>query len=81
MLKEMPRKYWKNMPEAALIPDLIAGAQAREAAMVDLGRQDFGPPPATLPIWPKAWHHAGTARSAATARAPWQGKGSQRAAS
>jgi DNA polymerase len=45
----MPRKYWKNMPEAALIPDLIAGAQAREAAMVDLGRQDFGPPPATLP--------------------------------
>lgn len=49
MLKEMPRKYWKNMPEAALIPDLIAGAQAREAAMVDLGRQDFGPPPATLP--------------------------------
>ena len=37
MLKEMPRKYWKNMPEAALIPELIAGAQAREAAMVDAG--------------------------------------------
>jgi probable DNA metabolism protein len=34
MLKEMPRKYWKNMPESALIPALIAGAQAREAAMV-----------------------------------------------
>nr|WP_169474258.1 MULTISPECIES: UdgX family uracil-DNA binding protein [unclassified Novosphingobium] len=48
MLKEMPRKYWKNMPEAALIPDLIAGAQAREAAMVDLGRQDFGPAPESL---------------------------------
>ncbi len=34
MLKEMPRKYWKNMPETALVPQLIAGAQAREAAMV-----------------------------------------------
>ena len=37
MLKEMPRKYWKNMPEAALIPELVAGAQAREAAMVAAG--------------------------------------------
>jgi uracil-DNA glycosylase len=34
MLKEMPRKYWKNMPETALVPDLIASAQARETAMV-----------------------------------------------
>lgn len=34
MVKEMPRRYWKNMPEARLISDLIAGAQAREAAMV-----------------------------------------------
>ncbi len=38
MLKEMPRKYWKNMPETALVPQLIAGAQAREAAMVDAAR-------------------------------------------
>lgn len=41
MLKEMPRKYWKNMPEAALIPELVAGAQAREAAMVDRGKALF----------------------------------------
>ena len=41
MLKEMPRKYWKNMPEAALIPDLVAGAQAREAAMVEKGAALF----------------------------------------
>ena len=34
MLKEMPRKYWKNMPETALVPGLIAGAQAREARMI-----------------------------------------------
>lgn len=37
MLKEMPRRYWKNMPEASLIPELIAGAQSREASMVDRG--------------------------------------------
>lgn len=27
MKSEMPVKYWKNMPEARLIPDLIAGAE------------------------------------------------------
>lgn len=48
MLKEMPRKYWKNMPEAALIPELIAGAQAREAAMVDAGTLDMGERPGSL---------------------------------
>jgi DNA polymerase len=37
MLSEMPRKYWKNLPEAELIPALIAGAQSREAAMVAAG--------------------------------------------
>ncbi|MCL6251186.1 UdgX family uracil-DNA binding protein [Altererythrobacter sp. KTW20L] len=37
MLKEMPRKYWKNMPETALIADLVAGAQGREATMIDAG--------------------------------------------
>ncbi len=29
MLAEMPKKYWKNLPEAPLIPDLIAGSQRR----------------------------------------------------
>ncbi|MFS0773472.1 UdgX family uracil-DNA binding protein [Sphingomonas sp. 1P08PE] len=38
MLKEMPRKYWKNMPETALVPQLIAGAQARESGMIDTAR-------------------------------------------
>jgi DNA polymerase len=37
MLKEMPKKYWKNMPETALVPGLIAGAQARESNMVATG--------------------------------------------
>jgi DNA polymerase len=38
MLKEMPRKYWKNMPETALVPELIAGARARELGMIETAR-------------------------------------------
>ena len=48
MLKEMPKKYWKNMPEAALIPDLVAGAQKRESAMVAAGTLEFEQKPDTL---------------------------------
>ncbi len=33
MTSEMPKKYWKNMPEAAAIPELIAAAPARARAM------------------------------------------------
>jgi len=42
MLKEMPRKYWKNMPETALVSSLIASAQARESAMVAASRENLG---------------------------------------
>lgn len=56
MLKEMPRKYWKNMPEAALIPELVAGAQAREAKMVEAGSIDYGEKPRTLAAVDKAIH-------------------------
>lgn len=42
MLKEMPRKYWKNMPETALVPGLIAGAQARESGMIAKARTAIG---------------------------------------
>ena len=38
MVKEMPKKYWKNLPEAALIPELIAGAQQREGRMIDTAK-------------------------------------------
>jgi DNA polymerase len=48
MLSEMPRKYWKNLPEAELIPQLIAGAQAREAAMVKAGARAERARPTTL---------------------------------
>ena len=33
MQSQMPKKYWKNMPEAAAIPDLTATAPARARAM------------------------------------------------
>ncbi|HEX8309002.1 MAG TPA: TIGR03915 family putative DNA repair protein, partial [Allosphingosinicella sp.] len=42
MLKEMPKKYWKNMPETALVGELMAGAQVREAKMVEAGRGQIG---------------------------------------
>lgn len=34
MLKEMPRRYWRNMPETALVPELIRSAQARTVEMI-----------------------------------------------
>lgn len=34
MRQEMPKRYWRNLPEAALIPGLIEAAQDRAAAMV-----------------------------------------------
>lgn len=33
MQSEMPKKYWKNLPEADLIPDMIAQAEARVRQM------------------------------------------------
>ncbi|WP_158742864.1 UdgX family uracil-DNA binding protein [Acidisphaera sp. L21] len=35
MTSEMPRKYWRNLPEAAAIPELIRGAAARVSTMVE----------------------------------------------
>jgi DNA polymerase len=58
MMSEMPKKYWRNLPEAALIPELLAQAPARVAAMA---AQAALPPPA---------HHA---RIQARRRAASQG--------
>jgi len=35
MQKEMPRKYWRNLPEAQLIAPLAAQAQARSGTMIE----------------------------------------------
>ncbi|MEO7635309.1 MAG: UdgX family uracil-DNA binding protein [Sphingomicrobium sp.] len=42
MLKEMPKKYWRNMPETALVAPLIAGARNRELAMIEASPQAIG---------------------------------------
>ncbi len=34
MFKEMPKKYWRNMPETSLVAPLIAGARNRELEMI-----------------------------------------------
>ncbi len=41
MVKEMPRRYWKNLPEARQIPELIASAHKRETAMIATGADLF----------------------------------------
>ncbi len=48
MLKEMPKRYWANMPETALIPQMIAGAQQREIAMLQQGSEAPSPIVASL---------------------------------
>lgn len=35
MQAEMPKKYWKNLPEADLIPEMVATARARAADMAE----------------------------------------------
>ncbi|GGK26493.1 UdgX family uracil-DNA binding protein [Salinarimonas ramus] len=35
MRAEMPKKYWKNLPEAEIIPDLVRGAASRVGGMMD----------------------------------------------
>ncbi len=47
MTSEMPKKYWRNLPEAAVIPELIRTAQARTDTMVD--QPKFSPARAPSP--------------------------------
>jgi uracil-DNA glycosylase len=42
MAREMPKKYWKNMPETALVKDLVTGAQGRATEMVKQSRARIG---------------------------------------
>ena len=41
MMTEMPKKYWKNLPEADLIPSLIAGAEVK---LIDMRRRQATEP-------------------------------------
>lgn len=35
MMNHMPKKYWKNMPETALIPDLLRQSESRARKMIE----------------------------------------------
>ena len=39
MRSEMPQKYWKNLPEAQLIPALLLAADARTDQMIQAAPQ------------------------------------------
>lgn len=43
MQSEMPKKYWKNLPEAALIPELIRDAERRVRAMAEREASNTAP--------------------------------------
>jgi uracil-DNA glycosylase len=47
MRAEMPKKYWRHMPEAALIPDLLAEAGRRTRTMIEAP----APKPRAVPGW------------------------------
>jgi len=39
MLKEMPKRYWKNLPEAEIIPNLIEDAPSRVDEMMEASKK------------------------------------------
>ncbi len=45
MQSEMPAKYWKNLPEAELIPGLIASSQPRMEGMIGTPGREVRPVP------------------------------------
>ncbi len=49
MQAEMPKKYWKNLPEAAVIPTLLEEAPARVEKMIARSRQQTEAAPAPVP--------------------------------
>jgi probable DNA metabolism protein len=49
MAKEMPKKYWRNLPEASLIKPLIAEAARRTSAMIASGASEPHKPQKRLP--------------------------------
>lgn len=53
MQKEMPKKYWRNLPEASLIPGLIAGAD--EAAKDMIAKIPTEPAPHHAKVQAKHW--------------------------
>ncbi len=53
MQAEMPKKYWRNLPEASLIPELIKGADASAREMI--ARMPTEPAPHHRTVRKKHW--------------------------
>jgi DNA polymerase len=53
MQAEMPKKYWRNLPEAALIPDLVRDAEKRAGDMV--ARMPTAPSPHHAAVQERYW--------------------------
>jgi DNA polymerase len=45
MQSEMPKKYWKNLPEASLIAELISGSRKRVQTMLETEERPVKPAP------------------------------------
>ncbi len=45
MQSEMPKKFWKNLPEASIIPELIASSRDRTQKMLDTENRPLKPAP------------------------------------
>lgn len=71
---EMPKKYWRNLPEAPLIPDMLAGARRRTDRMIEaeplVPRSAPGWKPDNLPSPPAGTLDALKAQAAACQRCP-----------
>jgi uracil-DNA glycosylase len=53
MQKEMPKKYWRNLPEAPLIPNLVAGADTAAREMI--AKMPTAPAPHHAKVQAKHW--------------------------
>ncbi|HEY6631679.1 MAG TPA: UdgX family uracil-DNA binding protein, partial [Rhizobiaceae bacterium] len=53
MQKEMPRKYWRNLPEAPLIAGMVAGADAAAREMI--AKMPTAPAPHHAKVQAKHW--------------------------
>ena len=65
MTKEMPKKYWRNLPETQAVAGLIATAQARMETMIDQGAMRMADKlaEAASGVDPERFDEEGTARA------------------
>lgn len=64
MQAEMPKKYWRNLPEAALIPEMIAGAEKSAREMLE--RMPTMPSPHHAKVQARHWPEGHDAVQAGT---------------